>query len=375
MRMYMNFIMFLSMTMAIAYGSKLGILEHNIEILAEDWKDINNASPSLVAKSSGRQPRHNNFDTELSWNKNVAASNSDELLLENKALLEDIDLLDEMATVLDLITPLSAGSGVSPEDSAAACEGRGYAQYENGELKGGTACSKSTFCCYTDDSVLEYNACGNFTGTVCHGNETNPNCKDEGACFGANIGLVKDGSCVGSFTCFNSSLGSIEEGSCIGQHACNLRGFTDSNDIVIKGQSCVGRDACLFADILSDGGGIQDQSCVGYQSCYRARVHEHIKNQSCVGSSACKTLSANHVNDGSCVGEGSCLHANVTGNITSNSCIGRGICWNVIADDDLVHYLSTTSSPTTSSPTTSSSATYNIAKIFLVLTAGGSVFL
>jgi len=306
-----------------------------------------------VAKSSGRQPRHNNFDTELSWNKNVAASNSDELLLENKALLEDIDLLDEMATVLDLITPLSAGSGVSPKDSAAACEGRGYAQYENGELKGGTACSKSTFCCYTDDSILEYNACGNFTGTVCHGNETNPNCKDRGACFGANIGLVKDGSCVGSFTCFNSSLGSIEEGSCIGHFACNS----------------------MSAVILSDGGGIQDQSCVGDQSCYRARINEHIKNQSCVGSGACDRLWANHVNDGSCVGEGSCLHANVTGNITSNSCIGRGICWDVISDVDLVHYRSTTSSPTTSSPTTSSSATYNIAKIFLVLTAGGSVFL
>eukprot|EP00548_Thalassiothrix_antarctica_P007393 CAMPEP_0194140738 /NCGR_PEP_ID=MMETSP0152-20130528/10252_1 /TAXON_ID=1049557 /ORGANISM="Thalassiothrix antarctica, Strain L6-D1" /LENGTH=361 /DNA_ID=CAMNT_0038839111 /DNA_START=50 /DNA_END=1135 /DNA_ORIENTATION=- len=345
--------------MAIAHESKLGISEHNHETFAEDWEDTDN----------GRQPRHNNFNTELSWNKDVAASNSDELLLKDKALLDDIAFLDEMATVLDLITLSSVGYGVSTKDPAAACEGYGYAQYEKGELKGGTACSNSTFCCYSDEPEYDdfNDICGNFTGIICHGSKTNPNCKGDFACVDANIGLVKDGSCVGSYSCeaVHSALGSIEEGSCIGNAACrNINRHAVSNDITIKGQSCVGNSACRWAAILSDGRGIQGQSCIGDDSCYGARINGQIRDQSCRGKTACAWLWAKHVNDLSCIGKMSCSNANVTGNITNNSCQGSYLCNRVISDIDLVYY-----EGPTSSPTTLSSETYNIPMILLVVIA------
>jgi len=340
----------------------------------------------------------------LSWNKDVAASNSDELLLKDKALLDDIAFLDEMATVLDLITLSSVGYGVSTKDPAAACEGHGYAQYEKGELKGGTACSNSTFCCYSDEPEYDdfNDICGNFTGIICHGSKTNPNCKGDFACVDANIGLVKDGSCVGSYSCeaVHSALGSIEEGSCIENAACrNINRHAVSNDITIKGQSCVGRSACLdindrdgiwnikgrdavsnditikgqscvgnsacrWAAILSDGRGIQGQSCIGDDSCYGARINGQIKDRSCRGKTACAWLWAKHVNDLSCIGKMSCSNANVTGNIMNNSCQGSYLCNRVISDIDLVYY-----EGPTSSPTTLSSETYNIAMILLVVIA------
>jgi len=233
------------------------------------------------------------------------------------------------------------------EDPVTACDGRGYAQYEKGELTGGTPCSNSTFCCY-DDSDSEYqfgfdSVCGDFTGIICHGNETSSNCRGFNACAGASIGLVKDG-CDGLQACERAKgiFASIEGRSCIGFDACAMIDFS-INDGAIMGRSCVGEDACVGA-VLRPGniknqscvgssacgrvevtGNIQHQSCVGELSCNEARVNQYIQDQSCVGISACIFLSLSIVENNSCRERQACGFGNL-GTVKDKSCVGYAAC-------------------------------------------------
>ncbi|GFH47728.1 predicted protein [Chaetoceros tenuissimus] len=104
------------------------------------------------------------------------------------------------------------------------CDGRGYAQYENGILVDGTAaCSRETFCCrfftfqsynngesFTDEEQFQRTCGGGYnggyggnyitgaTGVICHGTENNPaNCDGPQSCLALDAVVVKGGSCRG----------------------------------------------------------------------------------------------------------------------------------------------------------------------------------
>ena len=135
-------------------------------------------------------------------------------------------------------------------DPSTACDGSGYATYENGIYIGGTGpCNDdpNNYCCSGN------NSCKDFTGTVCYGNSTNINCYGSQSCDGATIGLVKGGSCNEFWSCNDARSDIIDGGSCIGNSAC-----FGANSKNIVDASCVGGiKSCSFTEIEV----IEDGSC------------------------------------------------------------------------------------------------------------------
>ena len=212
------------------------------------------------------------------------------------------------------------------------CDGRGYAQYENGVLIGGTACSRETFCCrfftfqsynsdglpFTDEEQFTRTCGGGYnggygdnyitgvTGVICHGTENNPNCDGPRSCLSLDAVVVKGGSCRGWNACSYAYLGSITDKSCYGTGACETYMWQ------------VQPGATRFD--------ITKESCRGSEACRWAKISTHISDRSCVGSNkVCYFIEATSVSDGSCRGKGTCLHRKF-GMISGSSCVGDHSC-------------------------------------------------
>ena len=212
------------------------------------------------------------------------------------------------------------------------CDGRGYAQYENGVLIGGTACSRETFCCrfftfqsynsdglpFTDEEQFTRTCGGGYnggygdnyitgvTGVICHGTANNPNCDGPRSCLSLDATVVKGGSCRGWNACSYAYLGSITDLSCYGNGACETYMWQ------------VQPEATRFD--------ITNESCRGSEACRWAQISTHIDDRSCVGSNkVCYFMKATSVTNGSCRGKGTCLQRQF-GIISGSSCVGDHSC-------------------------------------------------
>jgi len=201
---------------------------------------------------------------------------------------------------------------------------------ENGYSNGETcadACEGK--CC------LGYQACDNFTGTVC---KDGVSCNGQESCKRATIDYIHQG-CNGKISCFEALIKKVQNG-CRGDFACWGAGYYGNiNEIV---NSCQGIYACAFAGsgytpYTGSIGTIRD-SCGGYYACYDAGYMGNINEivNSCQGKEACRSAGAGYtlytgsigtIRD-SCGGDYACNDAGHMGNINEivNSCQGKEAC-------------------------------------------------
>jgi hypothetical protein len=80
--------------------------------------------------------------------------------------------------------------------------------------KGTASCKeKSSYCCLDQDGNIGYTtACRNFSGVICHGNETHPTCLGQAACSNTTIGQIQPGNCNGDFACRDALIQEVIDG-------------------------------------------------------------------------------------------------------------------------------------------------------------------
>jgi len=211
---------------------------------------------------------------------------------------------------------------------------------ENGYSNGETcadACEGK--CC------LGYQACDNFTGTVC---KDGVSCNGQESCKRATIDYIHQG-CNGKISCREALIKKVQNG-CRGDFACWGAGYYGNiNEIV---NSCQGIYACAFAGsgytpYTGSIGTIRD-SCGGYYACYDAGYMGNINEivNSCQGKEACRSAGAGYstgydpnqyalyytgsigpIRD-SCSDDYACYKAGYQGNITEimSACNANGAC-------------------------------------------------